>query len=44
MTILLWKRMGGWLAAWWEPDRSGPYDVKWGKTQAEAVERLELPT
>lgn len=42
MTILLWRVQTGWLAAWWEPNRSSPYDVKWGDTPGEAVERLDL--
>lgn len=42
MTILLWPRLGGWLAAYWNPDRSAPYDVKWAKTPAAAVDRLNL--
>lgn len=42
MTILLWARMGGYLACWWDPNRSAPYDCKWAKTPAEAVDRLDL--
>jgi hypothetical protein len=42
VTILLWQRMDGWLAAWREPDRSSPYDAKWGATAADAVARLDL--
>lgn len=42
MTIRLWRVQIGWLAAWWEEDRSAPYDVKWGLSRGEAVERLDL--
>lgn len=39
-TILYWQRGDGWLAVWWEPNRSAPYDCKWGKTKAEALARI----
>lgn len=42
MTIRLWPRMNGWLAAWWDEDRSAPYDVKFAATIVEAVARLDL--
>jgi hypothetical protein len=42
ITILLRRCQIGWLAMWWEPDRSAPYDCKWGFTRGEAVDRLDL--
>lgn len=42
MTILLWPQRHGWLASWWEPNRSAPYDVKFGFSVAEAIGRLDL--
>ena len=42
MTILLRRCSIGWLAMHWEPNRSSPYDVKWGVTPGSAVDRLIL--
>lgn len=42
MTILIWPRLGGYLACWWDPTRSAPYDCKFGPTPAAAVDRLSL--
>jgi hypothetical protein len=45
MTILYWPRSDadgrpGWLAVHWEPNRSAPFDAKWGRTQSEALARI----
>jgi hypothetical protein len=42
MTILLRRCQIGWLAMHWEPNRSSPYDVKWGFRPEDAVARLDL--
>ncbi len=45
MHILLWPRSDadgrpGWLALWWETNRSSPYAVAWARDAITAVNLL----